>query len=224
MSLVNLAHVCSHLQNASKARLAVTSVPASNLVLRLMLGLHAAGFLSFVVRGGPEPPVFASPTSLVPEAAPAPTAASIIIAAAAASSSNTTTTTTSAASSAGSASAVGGATSAGSAWAGAAEPAEPADPAAVTQASIASRRLWLGLKYWHNEPVLRRMRLVSRPTRRTWMGAAHLELLVRGRKTGYVRGLTQPGECLFVTTDRGVMEARECVERRIGGMLLCRVL
>jgi len=26
-----------------------------------------------------------------------------------------------------------------------------------------------------------------------------------------------------VSTDRGILEARECVERKIGGMVLCRV-
>jgi len=31
------------------------------------------------------------------------------------------------------------------------------------------------------------------------------------------------GECVFITTDRGIMEARECAERKIGGMVLCRV-
>lgn len=31
------------------------------------------------------------------------------------------------------------------------------------------------------------------------------------------------GEALYLTTDRGIMEVRECVERRVGGMVLCRV-
>lgn len=68
------------------------------------------------------------------------------------------------------------------------------------------------------------MSMVSKPTKRVWMDAEGLGRIVRGREAGYVRGLTRPGECLFVTTDKGVMEARECVERKVGGMLLCRVL
>jgi ribosomal protein S8 len=28
---------------------------------------------------------------------------------------------------------------------------------------------------------------------------------------------------LYVSTDKGIMESRECVERKIGGMILCRV-
>ncbi|KAI9845191.1 MAG: hypothetical protein M1838_001852 [Thelocarpon superellum] len=166
MSLVNLSHVCSHLQNASKARLGITSVPSTNLILGLMLSLQTHGFLSFVTRGGPDPPQMLSPTSL--------------------------------------------------------QPLEP--PERVTQANIASRRLWLGLKYYNNEPVLSKMNMVSKPTKRVWMDVEGLGKLVRGKDANYVRGLRQPGECLYVTTDRGIMEARECVERQVGGMLLCRVL
>jgi ribosomal protein S8 len=97
-------------------------------------------------------------------------------------------------------------------------------PEPVTQENIATRRLWLGLKYWNNEPVLSKMQMVSKPTKRVWMDVEGLGKIVRGREAGYVKGLTKPGECLFVSTDKGVLESRECVERKIGGMLLCRVL
>ncbi len=66
--------------------------------------------------------------------------------------------------------------------------------------------------------------MVSKPTKRIWMDSDALGKIIRGKGAGDVKGLTSPGECLFVTTDRGIMEARECVERRVGGMLLCRVL
>ena len=169
MSLVQLAHTCSHLQNASKARLGLTSIPSTNLHLRLTLALQNAGFISAVVRGGPHPPpphlLLAHPSS------------------------NN----------------------------------EGAEIGKVTQENIASRRLWLGLKYWNSEPVLESMKLVSKPTRRIWMDTEGLAKLVLGKANGYVRGLTRPGECLFISTDRGIFEARECVERKIGGMLLCRV-
>ena len=81
----------------------------------------------------------------------------------------------------------------------------------------------MGLKYWNNEPVLGKMKMESKPTRRIWMDVEGLKDVVRGKKSGYVEGLRSPGECLFVSTDRGVLEARECVERKIGGMVLCRV-
>ncbi|KAI9831123.1 MAG: hypothetical protein M1819_005211 [Sarea resinae] len=167
MSLVTLSNVCSHLQNASKARLGLTSVPSTNLILSLMLSLQAQGFLSSVSRGGPTPPLLLSNTSF---------------------------------------------------------PSVDSEDAKVTQENIASRRLWLGLKYWNNEPVLSKMSMLSKPTKRIWLNSEDLGKIARGREAGYVKGLTKPGECIFVTTDRGIFEARECAERKIGGMVLCRVL
>ena len=79
------------------------------------------------------------------------------------------------------------------------------------------------MKYWNSEPVIESMKMISKPTRRIWMDTEGLSTLVLGRQSGYVKGLRRPGESLFLTTDKGVLEARECVERKIGGMLLCRV-
>ena len=169
MSLVHLANTCSHLQNASKARLGLTSIPNSNFHLRLCLALQNSGFVSTVVRGGHRPP---PPHKLLSHP-----------------SSNT----------------------------------EGAELVPVTPQNIASRRLWLGMKYWNSEPVLEKMQMVSKPTRRIWMDVEGLKKLVLGRSSGYVKGLTRPGECLYVMTDRGIFESRECVERKIGGQLLCRV-
>lgn len=154
MSLVHLANVCSHLQNASKARLGLTSVPSTKQILALSLGLQDQGFISSVTRGSISGP-------------------------------DTT-------------------------------------PVETTQENIASRRLWLGLKYYDNEPVLSKMSLVSKPKQRVWLGVAGLKEIAAGKEHGYVKGL-QPGECLFLSTDRGVLEIREAVERQVGGQLLCRV-
>ncbi len=55
------------------------------------------------------------------------------------------------------------------------------------------------------------------------MDVPELERLCRGNQTGYVRGLRGVGESMYVSTDKGIMEVRECVERKTGGMLLCRV-
>jgi ribosomal protein S8 len=79
--------------------------------------------------------------------------------------------------------------------------------------NAAKRRLWLGLKYWQNEPVLKNMKLISKPTRRIWLTSEDLGKITRTRESSYVEGLTHPGECMFITTDRGILEARECVER-----------
>lgn len=67
------------------------------------------------------------------------------------------------------------------------------------------------------------MSSISKPTRRITMDVSGLRKLVLGQRVGMVPGLTKVGECMFVCTDKGILEARECVERKIGGMLLCRV-
>jgi ribosomal protein S8 len=94
----------------------------------------------------------------------------------------------------------------------------------VTQANISTRRIWLGLKYWEGMPVLRKASLLSKPTKRIWLNSHELGGLTRGRAAakGEVKPLSQIGECIAVTTDRGVMDVRECAERKIGGMVLCR--
>lgn len=170
MSLVNLASVCAHLNNATKARLGLTSIPNSNLHLKLAQALQNSGYISSVVRGGPTPPpahpILGYPTANTEE--------------------------------------------------GGVEP--------ITRDNVASRRLWLGLKYWRNEPVLGKMKMVSKPTRRVNIDVEGLRRVVRGEEANYVGGLRSPGECLYLSTDQGIMEARECVEKKLGGLVLCRVL
>jgi ribosomal protein S8 len=217
MSLVNLAHVCSHLQNASKARLGLTSIPVSKLHVALMLGLQKEGFLSSVTLGGPSPPkpfllqdstlVETSQQKIRDEpwrAFPQPDKVhekALLEAWAKATNSPIPEPVKSAATE--------------SIEANYEEPV-PENPA--------KRRLWLGLKYWNNEPVLSKMKLVSKPTKRIWLNSTDIAAIIRGRDAGYVKGLSKPGECLFVTTDRGVLEARECAEKRIGGMMLVKVV
>ncbi|KAL1303812.1 hypothetical protein AAFC00_000273 [Neodothiora populina] len=176
MSLVNLSHVCSHLQNASLARLGLTSIPLSKLHLGLAIHLQKQGFLATVNLGGPSPPA-----KLLPPSESAFTTAALK------------------------------------------SPSVLEEVEKVTQENRATRRLWLGMKYWDGEPVLRKMKMESKPTKRIWLNSLELGNIVRGRDAQFVRGMRGVGECLFVSTDQGIMEARECVERKIGGMVLCRV-
>lgn len=155
MSLVNLAHVCSQIQNASRRKLVTTPVISSKMILSVMLALQNQGFISSVTRGTVDgPDVEYTPT---------------------------------------------------------------------VQENVARRRLWIGLKYYDNEPVLSRLNLISKPTRRIHMDMEGLQKLIKGEKAGYVEGV-RPGECIFLSTDRGIMELREAIDRQIGGQLLCRAM
>ena len=111
-------------------------------------------------------------------------------------------------------------------------PSSPVDPdpwqleteGIVTQANRASRRLWLGLKYWDGHPVLSKARMISKPSKRIFLDYRELGRVVRGNAAGEVKPLTKVGEVMAVLTKgRGVVEARECVERKMDGMVLCRV-
>lgn len=196
MSLVNLAHVCSHLQNACNVRLGLTSIPATKLHAALMLSLKQQGLISSVTLGGLRPPI---PYSLKPATPPPqePNKLDNIL---------------------------------DKAWPPEllrAEHEKEVRTEKQLSRNPARRRLWVGLKYHDNRPVLTKLSLVSKPTRRIALPHWQLAQLIRGRDVtnadgNMVRGMTRMGECLFVSTDRGVWEVRECVEKRTGGLVVCR--
>ena len=66
------------------------------------------------------------------------------------------------------------------------------------------------------------MGMVSKPSKRIYMGFQGFRDLARGKKADYVRPL-EPGECMIVSTDKGVMELRDAVDRLLGGQILCRI-
>ncbi|KAI0837029.1 ribosomal protein S8 [Hypoxylon sp. FL0890] len=163
MGLINVVNMCSHLQNASRARLGLTSVPHTKYNLALALALHRSGFISFVTRGGPYPPDPATISTFEPEP--------------------------------------------------------------LTTANVAKQRLWLGLKYNPangGEPVLKSITPITKPKRPITAKLNILERLARGFDAHPHRGLNI-GESMMVGTDLGTLEIREAIERKVGGILLCRV-
>ncbi|KAK3335966.1 ribosomal protein S8 [Cercophora scortea] len=160
MGVNSVTNACAHLQNASRARLGLTSLPNNKYNLRLALALHRAGFVNSVTRAGPHPP---PPEALL-----------------------------------------------------------TFEPEPVTNTNVATRRLWLGLKYWNNEPVMKKVTPVSKPSRLVTATLDELSRVSRGFPAGHLKGLNL-GECMFLSTDRGVLEVREALERKVGGLVLCRV-
>lgn len=162
-STLNVVNMCSHLQNASKSRLGITSVPSTKYNLLLALAMHRSGFFSAVYRGGPHPPTMEQMTSQAPEQ--------------------------------------------------------------VTNANVAKMRIWLGLKYWDGQPVLSKAEVISKPRRLMNANIRELARLTRGFpakvKGGVVPGLNL-GECIFLATSLGVLEIREALSRKVGGLLVCR--
>ncbi|KAJ1820036.1 hypothetical protein LPJ56_001443 [Coemansia sp. RSA 2599] len=91
----------------------------------------------------------------------------------------------------------------------------------TTNLNIAERRLWLSLKYYQDQPVLRGMRCVSKPSRKISCNANQLRILASGQPWGIVKGII-PGEIIIVSTSRGVLEIQDAVKLGLGGMILAR--
>ncbi|KAI3401196.1 hypothetical protein diail_11901 [Diaporthe ilicicola] len=160
MGIANVTNACAHLQNASRARLGLTSLPNTKYNLMFALALHRSGLISSVTRAGPRPP---APEQLL-----------------------------------------------------------TFEPEPVTSANVSTRRLWLGLKYMGDEPVMRYLRSISKPKRPITMKLPGLRRIARGFESGYIDGLKM-GECMFVATDKGVLEIREALAKETGGLVLARV-
>lgn len=94
---------------------------------------------------------------------------------------------------------------------------------ATTPDNIATRRLWLELKYNNDEPVLKSMSAVSKPSKKVVMKASELQNLAAGNRSQFIKGL-QPGEIAILTTNYGVLELREALEKGAGGEVLCRAI
>lgn len=56
MGIYNVINACAHLQNCSRARVGLTSLPSTKGNLFFALALHRAGLVSSVTRAGPKPP------------------------------------------------------------------------------------------------------------------------------------------------------------------------
>lgn len=97
-----------------------------------------------------------------------------------------------------------------------------------TAPSIASLKgrsasIRLSLKYdEHNKPVVRRIRSFTSNRIPHTMNFVELRRFVRGFDVKMVVGM-RPTEYLFVGTDLGILEIRECVTHKRGGLVMCRV-
>lgn len=155
MSLVKLANTCAHLQNCSRVRLSLTSIPYTKLQLQFAYNLYKQGFLSSVQRGSTKGP--------------------------------------------------------------------DKEFVEVTPDNISTRRLWVGLKYRDNTPVLSKVRLISKPNMRISLPHEDLRKLCSGVSVRQIKPL-QPGELILVRTDKNtIMDINEAIAKKLDGEVLCRV-
>ncbi|OBZ90612.1 37S ribosomal protein S8, mitochondrial [Choanephora cucurbitarum] len=91
----------------------------------------------------------------------------------------------------------------------------------TTNENVATRRIWINLKYKENLPALSRLNLVSKPSKKVYFTVNELKNITNGRRAQYIKPL-QPGEIAIVNTNRGVLEVNEAIEKNVGGEVICR--
>lgn len=102
-------------------------------------------------------------------------------------------------------------------------------PSDFRSASVASKRLWVDVKYSIDDrPILSHALAVSKPSRKIHLDAKELLLLITGRRAQFVSPL-QVGEIAVIrhkdriTHNEEYLEAREAVGRGVGGEVVARI-
>ncbi|KAJ7723410.1 ribosomal protein S8 [Mycena metata] len=101
--------------------------------------------------------------------------------------------------------------------------AEPS-PAAFLAVNDAQRRIWADLKYRNDLPVLHHMEIISRPSKRVFMDLTEIRRLCTGRRAQNVRPMGM-GEIIVIRTgdkEHEWLEAREAVQMKLSGEVMCR--
>lgn len=91
----------------------------------------------------------------------------------------------------------------------------------TTNENVATRRLWLSLKYKDNSPTLSKLSVVSKPSKKVTFTVNEMKQIASGRRAKFVKPL-QPGEIAVMNTNRGVLEIQEAIKKNVGGEILCR--
>lgn len=91
----------------------------------------------------------------------------------------------------------------------------------TTNENIATRRLWLTLKYKDNAPALTSLSVVSKPSKKVTFNVNEMKSMASGRRAKFIKPL-QPGEIAIMNTNQGVLELQEAIKKNVGGEILCR--
>ncbi|KAJ3194981.1 hypothetical protein HK101_001434 [Irineochytrium annulatum] len=91
----------------------------------------------------------------------------------------------------------------------------------ATPDNVSRRRIWLDLKYREGEPVLRKIKVVSKPSRKVFATIDELKAVAAARRPQ--SNLLKPqevGQITVVKTVFGIMELREALKKSVGGEVL----
>ncbi|KAJ3109913.1 hypothetical protein HDU96_007056 [Phlyctochytrium bullatum] len=91
----------------------------------------------------------------------------------------------------------------------------------VTPDNVSRRKLWLDLKYRNGEPVLRRIKAVSIPSRRIFASLDEIKAVAAARRSS--NSLLKPqevGQVTVLNTMYGIVELKEALRKGVGGEVL----
>ena len=103
-------------------------------------------------------------------------------------------------------------------------PSGPSPDNFLTAPSDAYRRIWADLKYRDDRPVLSKMELISKPSKRIFMTADEIRRICTGRRAQSIKPLGM-GEVAVVHTESKEyewLEAREAIRLGLDGEVVCR--
>lgn len=99
-----------------------------------------------------------------------------------------------------------------------------ASPSAFLTVNDAQKRIWADLKYRNDLPVLHSMEIISKPSKRVFMDLTEIRRLCTGRRAQNIQPLGL-GEIIVVRTadpENEWLEAREAVQMKLSGEVICR--
>ncbi|KAK0525459.1 hypothetical protein OC835_005602 [Tilletia horrida] len=97
-------------------------------------------------------------------------------------------------------------------------------PAAWRTAPLSARRLWVDLKYGADDrPVLEKMTLVSKPSRKLHLSNEELLRFATGTRAKFVPPLKMGEIGLVQCGGHGWWEVRDAIKQGLGGEVVCRV-
>ncbi|RCK67500.1 37S ribosomal protein S8, mitochondrial [Candida viswanathii] len=95
-------------------------------------------------------------------------------------------------------------------------------PVIATPDNIASRRLWLDLKYRNNLPVINEIEMISTPKRWINLSKEEVKALASGLKVRHLQPL-QPAECIFIDSAKELLEVQDAAKIGVHGRAMFRV-
>lgn len=91
----------------------------------------------------------------------------------------------------------------------------------MTPDNVAERKLWLDLKYYVGEPVLRELKLVSKPSRKVYASALDLANVAEAKSANSLVKKQALGQVTIIKTPYGIVELKEALKLKTGGEVLC---